>query len=71
MDRMNPLDAEFLFLEDGTAHMHIASRAEAEAGRALTQLAGGGATGPYGAGHPPGRTAGVEGAAVEHEHTAA
>jgi diacylglycerol O-acyltransferase len=25
MDRMNPLDAEFLFLEDGTAHMHIAS----------------------------------------------
>jgi diacylglycerol O-acyltransferase / wax synthase len=25
MDRMNPLDAEFLYLEDGTAHMHIAS----------------------------------------------
>jgi len=25
MDRMNPLDAEFLHLEDGTAHMHIAS----------------------------------------------
>jgi diacylglycerol O-acyltransferase / wax synthase len=25
MDPMNPLDAEFLHLEDGTAHMHIAS----------------------------------------------
>jgi diacylglycerol O-acyltransferase len=25
MERMNPLDAEFLYLEDGTAHMHIAS----------------------------------------------
>jgi diacylglycerol O-acyltransferase len=25
MDRMNPLDAEFLYMEDGTAHMHIAS----------------------------------------------
>jgi diacylglycerol O-acyltransferase / wax synthase len=25
MDRMNPLDAEFLYLEDGTTHMHIAS----------------------------------------------
>ena len=25
MDHMNPLDAEFLYLEDGTAHMHIAS----------------------------------------------
>ena len=25
MDRMNPLDAEFLYLEDGIAHMHIAS----------------------------------------------
>jgi WS/DGAT/MGAT family acyltransferase len=25
MDRLNPLDAEFLYLEDGTAHMHIAS----------------------------------------------
>ena len=22
MDRMNPLDAEFLYLEDGTTHMH-------------------------------------------------
>ena len=22
MDRMNPLDAEFLYLEDGTAHAH-------------------------------------------------
>jgi diacylglycerol O-acyltransferase len=25
MDRMNPLDASFLYLEDGTTHMHIAS----------------------------------------------
>jgi diacylglycerol O-acyltransferase len=25
MDHMNPLDAEFLYLEDGTTHMHIAS----------------------------------------------
>ena len=25
MDHMNPLDAEFLYLENGTAHMHIAS----------------------------------------------
>jgi diacylglycerol O-acyltransferase len=25
MDRMNPLDAEFLYLENGTTHMHIAS----------------------------------------------
>jgi diacylglycerol O-acyltransferase len=25
MDRMNPLDASFLFIEDGTTHMHIAS----------------------------------------------
>ncbi len=25
MDRMNPLDASFLYLEDGTTHMHIGS----------------------------------------------
>ena len=25
MDRMNPLDASFLYIEDGTTHMHIAS----------------------------------------------
>ena len=25
MDRMNPLDASFLYLENGTTHMHIAS----------------------------------------------
>ncbi len=24
MDRLSPLDAEFLHLEDGVAHMHIA-----------------------------------------------
>ena len=25
MDRMNPLDASFLYIENGTTHMHIAS----------------------------------------------
>ena len=35
MDRMNPLDAEFLYLEDGTTHMHIASCAVVGTGTCL------------------------------------